>query len=75
MGTYYAKQREILEELQRLQRRRPMAGASGQGGEPSVWNIDESRRLRAVLKKLYRMTDAEIQEAIESLDDNDDNDT
>ncbi len=52
-----------------------MVGANGQGGEPSAWNIDESRRLRAVLKKLYRMTDAEIQEAIESLDDNDDNDT
>ncbi len=75
MGTYSAEQREILEELQRLRRRRPMAAANGRGDEPSAWNIDESRRLRAVLKNLHRMTDAEIDEAIESLDDNDDNDT
>ncbi len=73
MGTYSGQQRELLKELWKL-RRRPMAGANGQGGEPSAWNIEESRRLRAVLKKLYRMTDAEIQEAIESLDDNDDDD-
>ncbi len=75
MGTYSGQQSELLKELQKLQRSRPMGSANGQGGEPSAWNIDEGRRLRAVLKKLYRMTDAEIQEAIESLDDNDDNDT
>ncbi len=69
MGTYSAQQREILKELQKLQRSRPMAGANGQGGEPSAWNIDGSRRLRAVLKKLYRMTDAEIDKAIEALND------
>ena len=70
MGTYSGQQSEILKELWKL-RRRPMAVANGQGGEPSAWNIDEGRRLCAVLKKLYRMTDAEIDEAIESLNDND----
>ncbi len=70
MGTYSAEQREILEELQRLRQRRPMAAANGRGGEPSAWNIEESRRLRAVLKDLG-MTDAQINDALESLNDND----
>ncbi len=70
MGTYSAEQREILEELQRLRQRRPMAAANGRGDEPSAWNIDESRRLRAILKDLG-MTDAQINDALESLNDND----
>ena len=70
MGTYSAEQREILEELQRLRQRRPMAAANGQGDEPSAWNIEESRRLRAILKDLG-MTDAQINDALESLNDND----
>ncbi len=70
MGTYSGQQRELLKELWKL-RRRPMVAANGQGGEPSAWNIDEGRRLRAVLKKLYRMTDAQINDALESLNDND----
>ncbi len=55
---------ELLEELRK--RRRPMAGARGPGGEPSAWNINVVRRIRAVLKDRDRLTDAEIDKAIES---------
>ena len=60
---------ELVQELRK--RRRPMAGASGPGGEPSAWNIDVDREIRAVLKDRDGMTDAQINEAIESPSDND----
>ncbi len=65
MGTYSAQQRELLEELGKLGR--PVAGALPPGAEPPVWRKVTAQQIRDDLKNLYRMTDAEIDYAIESL--------
>ncbi len=76
MGTYSAEQRELLKELKRLGR--PVAGASPPGTKPPVWHAEYAeadKQIREVLQDLYGMSDAEIDYAIESLNDYDDNDT
>ena len=72
MGTYSAKQKELLKELKRLGR--PVAGASPNGTKPPVLDIanaDARRQIREELKKDYGMSDAQINDELESLNDND----
>ncbi len=54
---------ELIEELRN---RRPVAGALGPGGEVPVWHDESNQQIRDVLKDRDGMTDAEIDEAIES---------
>ncbi len=58
---------ELIAELWR--NRYPVAGASSPGSELPAWEIEKHRQIRAVLKDLHGMTDAEIDKAIESLND------
>jgi hypothetical protein len=54
---------ELIEELRN---RRPVAGALGPRGEVPVWHDESNQQIREVLKDRDGMTDAEIDEAIES---------
>ena len=73
MGKYSVQQSELLEKLRKL--RRPMAGALGPGVKPPGLHAEDAaarKQMREELKKRYGMSDAEIDYAIESLNDYDD---
>ncbi len=72
MSTYSAEQRELLEELGRLGR--PVAGALPPGAKPPALDTEDADARGQKREELKRsgMTDAEIDYAIESLNDYDD---
>ncbi len=70
MGTYSARQKELLKELKKLGR--PVAGALPPGAKPPRLHAAEIRRQKQEeLNKRYGMSDAQINDALESLNDND----
>ena len=70
MDTHWAH-RPKAELLEELRKRRPVAGALGPGREVPVLHAEAGKQIREVLEDREGMTDAEIDEAIESLNDND----
>ena len=77
MDTHWDR-RPKAELLAELRKRRPVFGALEPGREPPVWHAEYAeadKQIREVLQDLYGMSDAEIDYAIESLNDYDDNDT